>query len=963
MERQSPLHLRIFLSSPGDVAKERHLAAQVLKQYQDKPHARGRVTIEVVAWDDTNAPTPMEAGVTPQESVNRFKGRPGDCDLTIVILWGRLGTQLPTDIVRVDGSRYESGTVWEYEDAMQAGKPVWIYRRTKNPQMDVDDQECETKRRQYQAIKDWLAQFKNPDGSLKGGFNEYGSPSEIGTLLDMHIETFVRKRLEVEKTTSHAEPARTDSTASSMCSVSAKPSKITRRDTIPHTSSRFIGRDREQTELRNRVLKYSLVTVTGAPGIGKSRLMMQVARSLEPEFDAIWFVPLAQFQNLSAIPLRIANMLGIKDQPGKDLVDLIGESLKRGRQLIILDNCEVVLHECAAVVKRLLALCGELHLVLTSRRDLGDKAEIGAEHVYVVPPLDLPDLDHLPDLKALADIDSVELLLERVQARAVDFQLTEDTAKEVAELCCGLDGIPLAVELIAAQMDILTVDAVLKRRTEWLDFSRDDGAQADRQEATLRNTIRRSYGLLGHEQSGKRLRDLFRCLSAFSGGWTIEAARRVCGEPNETSKDIEKLMQLLLRTSLIKTKKVAGEIRFRYLDSIREFALAELSKEGRNIELAVRHARWVMEFAEHWQPKLLTNEQAVAISVLIAEADNIRAAFAWALQQQDTEIALRVASALWRVMEIKGFYQDGELRLRRAMGVPGAKKFPLLRSKALNGLSTLAYRQGDMETSKRFAEQSLTLERRHGINRNELATALNNLGNVAVRYGKYVKALDLYTKSMKISQATKDERGVAVCLFNIGGLYKDMGKLDKAEANVEASLKIFEKTGNLREAAFAFNSLGLIEQYRNQYEAASRYADRSLEIRENLGDRGGVARAMVTKASILIRKQDFDTALDLLAKSGNIFFLINDERGVVELLEQLASLASHQGLHVKAVVLYAAADGIRKKLRLPLSPLAQQACDGQMECARNVLGERGFDEQWEKGRGMPPQEAFALGVN
>ena len=120
MERQSPLHLRIFLSSPGDVAKERHLAAQVLKQYQDKPHARGKVSIEVVAWDDPNAPTPMSAGVTPQESVNRLKGRPADCDLTIVILWGRLGTQLPADLVRADGSRYESGTVWEYEDAMQA---------------------------------------------------------------------------------------------------------------------------------------------------------------------------------------------------------------------------------------------------------------------------------------------------------------------------------------------------------------------------------------------------------------------------------------------------------------------------------------------------------------------------------------------------------------------------------------------------------------------------------------------------------------------------------------------------------------------------------------------------------------------------------------------------------------------------------------------------------------------------
>ena len=422
-------------------------------------------------------------------------------------------------------------------------------------------------------------------------------------------------------------------------------------------------------------------------------------------------------------------------------------------------------------------------------------------------------------------------------------------------------------------------------------------------------------------------------------------------------------MQLLLRTSLIKTKKVAGEIRFRYLDSIREFALDELGKEVGNTELAVRHARWVVEFVEHWKPKLLTSEQAVAISELIAEADNIRAAFAWALQQQDAEIALRVASALWRVMEIKGFYQDGESRLRRPLEVPGARKFPLLRSKALSGLSILALRQGDLGTAQRCSRESLALERKYGTDRTGVANALNDLGLVAKRRGKYQKALDLYRESLRIYQSTKDERCIAVCLHNIGALYMDMGKLDKAKAKLDVSLKIFEQTGNQREAAFAFNTLGLIEQHRNQYEAASHYADRSLEIRESLGDRGGMAKTMVTKASILIGKHDFDTALDLLAKSGNIFFLINDERGVVESLEQLASLASHQGLHVKAVVLYAAADGIRKKLRLPLSPLAQQARDGQMGCARNVLGEREFDEQWEKGRGMPPQEAFALGVN
>lgn len=154
MKRRDPLHLRVFLSSPGDVAEERRIASDILEQYQDRPHARGKVTIEVVAWDDPDAPTPMAANETPQESVNRFRGRPSECDLTIVILWGRLGTQLPAGMVRADGSRFESGTVWEYEDASQAGKEVWVYRRTETPRIDIDDRKLEAKRQQYESVTD-----------------------------------------------------------------------------------------------------------------------------------------------------------------------------------------------------------------------------------------------------------------------------------------------------------------------------------------------------------------------------------------------------------------------------------------------------------------------------------------------------------------------------------------------------------------------------------------------------------------------------------------------------------------------------------------------------------------------------------------------------------------------------------------------------------------------------------------
>ena len=195
MERGNPLHLRVFLSSPDDVAEERRMARQVLDQLPRKPHAVGKVTIEVIAWDDLDAPVPMVAGETPQVSVNRLKGRPADCDLTVVILWGKIGTP-PCDLFRPDGSRYESGTVWEYEDALQSQKEVLIYCRTEKPRPEIDDPEYEAKRQQYEAVKKFFERFKSPDGSLKGGINSYETPQDFRENFEKHLESLIRARLD-----------------------------------------------------------------------------------------------------------------------------------------------------------------------------------------------------------------------------------------------------------------------------------------------------------------------------------------------------------------------------------------------------------------------------------------------------------------------------------------------------------------------------------------------------------------------------------------------------------------------------------------------------------------------------------------------------------------------------------------------------------------------------------------------
>jgi predicted ATPase len=732
-------------------------------------------------------------------------------------------------------------------------------------------------------------------------------------------------------------------------------------ETLPAKRSTFIGRKAEQKDLRERILNFRLVTVVGAPGAGKTRLTVEVARSLEPEFSASWFVPLSQLPDAGAIPQRIAHVMQLKGQIGKDLMDVVAAALKLGKQLLILDNCESAIEECGRLVNKLFAECPELHLVLTSRIDLGDAVATGAEHVYRVPPLELPDPERLPGLEALASIDSVQLLLERASERS-DLHLTEANALKVARLCRALDGIPLALELVAAQLDMLSLDSVLEQWRDHLDFASTVGVGPEQQIATLRNTIRLSYDLLARQQSGEGLRVLFQRLSVFHRGWTAEAAVAVCGEAGETEKGIVELLKPLRRASLIEIEESAGAKRYRYLDPIREFALEELEKTGEEKTFSVRHAHWATEFAERLAPDLLTGRQAISIAALVADADNLRGAILWAKDQQDAETALRLTSALWRLMEIKGFYREGCARLRMALSAPNAEKFPALRSKAFSGLSVLAYRQGDLGTAEQASKESLKLERVYGT-RAGVANAINDLGNVSQQRGQYYRALRLYRVSLGLERENGNARGIAVALFNTGRQAMNLGKLDEAIKDLEESLKLFDDAGNQREASFALNSLGKLLHMQGREEPALRYADRSLEIRRNLGDQRGMAEAMRTRASVLIARRDFGAGFELLKQSGNIVFDIGDQRGVAETLENLALLANAQDSPAIAAALYAAAEKLRDDLHAPLPPAERPARDAQIEQARSALGAEAFAAEWEKGLWTPPKEAFSVGLN
>ena len=454
-------------------------------------------------------------------------------------------------------------------------------------------------------------------------------------------------------------------------------------DSIPRPLTPFIGREQERKDFADLLQRKRLLTITGSPGSGKTRVAIEVARSARPDFDSVWFVELSQLQDEDLVPQRVATVLGIREQVPRPPTEVIAEFLRTGKFLVVLDNCEHLITVCASLADYLVRECPQLTILATSRRFLN----VPGEHLFPMPPLETPDPDRVPPVRDLALIDSVELLLERAQARS-NFNLTEQNARSVAALCQRLEGIPLALELAAAQLDTLTVDQILTHLHQRLELlTGGGGGTAERQWATLTEAVNFSHDLLDDQQTV-----LFRRVSIFHRGWTWEAAAAICRDPEQNEFAVLRLLNQLHGMSLVAVEEINGQKRFRLLDFTREYAQNKLREANEEAVLADRHAAWYVTLAEKAAPELLKKDQAHWLNTLAAEADNLRAAIEWATLNRKTETALRLTGSLWRLMEIRGYYREGSERLKRALDINDAARFPALRSKALSGLSLLAYR-------------------------------------------------------------------------------------------------------------------------------------------------------------------------------------------------------------------------------------------------------------------------------
>ena len=734
--------------------------------------------------------------------------------------------------------------------------------------------------------------------------------------------------------------------------TTAKPAE--ELDTIPTPLTSFIGREVERKEVIDLVAHSRLLTLVGAPGSGKTRLAIEVARALRTDFDHVWFVELSQLatRETRLVAQRVASVLGVY-KPGKDSpTEQLAAYLRTGKHLIVLDNCERHVKACATLADTLLRQCAALKIVCTSRHTL----DAAGEQLYVVPPLQLPDPENIPSLIELEELDSVELLIERIRERTY-FRLTEENASAVATLCRRLEGVPLAIELAAAQLQTLSLDQVVERLNQQLKLlTGGAGGEESRQRATLAKAVKLSHELLDGEQAL-----LFRRLSIFHRGWTLEAAASVCSEPNQDEFEILRLLNQLHSMSLITVEERKGRKRFRLLDFVREYAVERLRDVREDLPLGTKHARWFAALAEKAEPELLKKDQAQWLETLALDADNLRGSILHSVAHKDAETALRLTGSLWRMMEIRGFYTEGIDRFKAVLAMPEAADFPKLRAKAVSGLGMLVYRQGAMDEAKKYFEECLALERLLN-NSAGIANALNDLGNVAQVTGAFEEARGFYEECLAMERQAGNTRAIAVALFNLGNIARRLGRPQEATPLLEESLQKFSAEGNLREAAFPLNALALLALSLRDHATAANYADRSLQIRIDLSEKKGAADTKRTLAAVHLREGAIVRGYELLQESIEVAQQVSDKRGLAEGLELLAEHAMLQENAKLCTALFSAAERLRGEMHLPLAPVELADRDKILGRARIALGDPDYPASWAYGRTLSPEDALAASV-
>jgi len=687
------------------------------------------------------------------------------------------------------------------------------------------------------------------------------------------------------------------------------------RHNLPVQLTSFIGRENELANIAQTVKEHRLVTLTGFGGIGKTRLALQVAANLLDEYtDGVWFVELASVTNPDLIPQTVVSSLKLHEPPGRSAVETVTDFLRSRNALLLLDNCEHLIQECAEFSDLLLQKCTKLKILTTSREPLGIMGEV----ILSISSLSIPkSVDDPPPLEEIERFEAVELFVDRACRVHPSFELNSANAPYVGQICTRLDGIPLALELAAARVRGMGVDQIASRLNHRFRLLTGGNRTAMQRQQTLGATVDWSYNLLTDAE-----KQLFQRLAVFIGPFTLEAVEKVCRIEDVDVLEIFDLLQRLVEKSLVIIEEPFGETYYRLLETIRQYGREKLLASGEAEVLANRHASYFMKLANQASVVMRGPDQIVWIDRFITMHDNLRAALEWVTESGKTETALQFANGLFQYWMRHSVYEEARQWYNRIQAQPDAQQYPEAYLENLNYLTWIRWLQAEYKETGILAERALTLGR---------------------------------------SQTSKVN--IAMALLNLGVTLNTEGQPDQAQIYLEEAKVICQENQHEWELARANVLLGSAYMRKNQYTVARSHLSEAFNLYKELGDIGFQCVIQWIVGNLELDHGNLNEAIHEFCESLSIARVVKNRWLSANVIWGLARVAKAKGDHARTIRLYLACKKVYENLGAWGSG-DKSELEEELATARAALNESTFSAAVEKGHGMSMEQAieYALEV-